>query len=55
MSAAADNQPDIPTKCIQMKPESCGQPNGLCQGSMSSWPDGPVPACPMDKQICPAG
>ncbi|KAI7843115.1 hypothetical protein COHA_003286 [Chlorella ohadii] len=55
MSAAADNQPDIPTKCIQMLPESCGQPNGLCQGSQTSWPDGPVPACPADKQICPAG
>ncbi|PRW60625.1 cadherin EGF LAG seven-pass G-type receptor 3 [Chlorella sorokiniana] len=22
---------------------------------MSSWPEGPVPQCPADKQICPAG
>ena len=55
VSAAADNEPDIPSKCQRLLPETCGQPNGLCQGAMSSWPDGPVPRCPADKQVCPAG
>lgn len=55
LSAAADDQPDVPTKCQRMSAETCGQPGGLCRGDWASWPYGPVPACPKDKEVCPGG
>lgn len=55
VSAAADNQETGDAVCRRYTQDTCGQADGLCQGGWGSWPPGPVPRCPQDKQICPAG